>query len=115
MPDSSFHGMRIGGKSLEREEGVKWAERIDTYYDCPVNHVTLIPFSIEADIPQTWICRCGREAVKRDDDSDYDNPLGKNVRTHWDIVQERRSIKELKAGLKQRLELVRQGKLRVGV
>jgi hypothetical protein len=116
MPDNSFHGVRIGSKSLEREEGVKWAERIDTYYDCPKNHVTLIPFSIDADIPQAWVCRCGREAIKRDDEGDPTHPLNKKP-SHWDIVHERRknTMKELDKDLKHRLELIRQGKLRVGV
>jgi hypothetical protein len=115
MADNSFHGMRIGSKSLEREDGVKWAERIETIYDCPNSHIIVIPFSVDADIPRTWICSCGSEAVLRHKDEIGVDSLTKNVRSHWDIVQERRTKAELKVELKKRLELLRQGKLRVGV
>jgi hypothetical protein len=75
----------------------------------------MIPFSVDADIPRTWICSCGAEAVLRHKDDSGNNPLTKNVRSHWDIVQERRTKAELRVELKKRLELLRQGKLRVGV
>ena len=46
--------------------------------------------------------------------SDHEKPEekpGKPVRTHWDMLLERRSEEELQVLLDQRLELLRAGKL----
>jgi hypothetical protein len=66
-----------------------------------------MPFSIEADeIPDSWPCACGspglRQGIQR-----QPVPEPKHVRTHWDMLLERRSIKELQDILKERLQFVR--------
>jgi hypothetical protein len=67
--------------------------------------------SVEADIPAQWECpRCGAVALS----VDGIQPEAKNekpARTHWDMLLERRSEKELEEILKERLELLRDGEI----
>jgi len=65
--------------------------------------------SIEADIPAVWECpRCGEEGestagIEREVKAE------KPVRTHWDMLLERRSVKDLEVLLAERLEQLRAG------
>jgi hypothetical protein len=105
--------MSIGAKSMESDEGVDFAPRFQAYYDCPNGHTIILPFATDAEVPLVWECRCGSEANLRDGDL----PMPKTVkpqRTHWDMLLERRSIQELQELLDERLELLRDGKLRRG-
>ena len=111
MADRSLRGMRIGANSMESEEGVEFAPRLQAYYDCPNGHTIVLPFSTEADVPVVWECRCGEEALLRD--ASKPEPMaGKPQRTHWDMLLERRTVGELEDLLAERLELLRAGKLR---
>ncbi len=111
MADRSLRGMRIGAHSMESDEGVEFAPRFQSFYDCPNGHTIVLPFSAEADVPVLWECRCGAEAVLRD--SQKPEPKsGKPPRTHWDMLLERRTVGELEDLLAERLELLRAGKLR---
>jgi len=64
-----------------------------------------------ADVPAIWKCpRCGADALSLHGQS----PEAKNekpARTHWDMLLERRSIKELEEILSERLELLRGGEI----
>ena len=111
MADRSLRGMRIGANSMESEEGVEFAPRLQAYYDCPNGHTIVLPFSTEADVPVVWECRCGEEALLRDA-SKPEPKAGKPQRTHWDMLLERRTVGELEDLLAERLELQRAGKLR---
>ncbi len=111
MADRSLRGMRIGANSLETDEGVEFAPRLQAHYDCPAGHTIVLPFSTEADVPVVWECRCGREALLRDA-SKPEAKAGKPPRTHWDMLLERRTVGELEELLTERLELLRAGKLR---
>jgi hypothetical protein len=66
-------------------------------------------FAAEAEIPSLWECpRCGAESLR----SDGERPELKEekpVRTHWDMLRERRSIAELEDLLAERLDLLRSG------
>ena len=64
-----------------------------------------MPFSTEAEIPAVWECRCGAEAIIRDGAKPEAKPT-KHVRTHWDMLLERRTIADLEALLNERLELL---------
>jgi rubredoxin len=76
-------------------------------YDCPRDHRFTIPFSLEADVPEVWECTvCGAEAL-RVDGTRPERKQGKPARTHWDMLLERRSVKELEVLLAERLELLR--------
>jgi len=111
MADRSLRGMSIGSKSMETDENVDFAPRLETRYECPNGHTIILPFSTEAEVPLVWECRCGAEAVLHDAAKPDETP-GKAVRTHWDMLLERRTVKELEELLEERLELLRAGKLR---
>lgn len=111
MADRSLRGTRIGTHSMESDEGVEFAARFEAYYDCPNGHTIVLPFSMEADVPVVWECRCGEQALLRDA-SQPEPKSGKPPRTHWDMLLERRTVSELEELLTERLELLRAGKLR---
>ncbi len=111
MANRSLRGMRIGSQSMETEENVEFAPRLQTHYDCPAGHTTILPFSVEADVPPTWECRCGETALLRDAEQPEAKPA-KHQRTHWDMLLERRTVAELEVLLDERLDLLRAGKLR---
>ena len=111
MADRSLRGTGLGAKSFEDEAGVEFAARQEVGYDCPRQHHFTMVFSAEADIPALWECpRCGAESLR----SDGQRPEAKEekpVRTHWDMLRERRSIAELEELLAERLTLLRAGEL----
>jgi hypothetical protein len=111
VPDRSLRGMSIGSKSMESDEGVDFAPRFQAYYDCPNGHTIILPFATDADVPPIWECRCGEEALLRDAEKPEPKAT-KPQRTHWDMLLERRTVKELEDLLDERLELLRAGKLR---
>ncbi|KQY44028.1 RNA polymerase-binding protein RbpA [Cellulomonas humilata] len=111
MANRSLRGMRIGSHSMETEDGVEFAPRLQAHYDCPNGHTIILPFSVEADVPVVWECRCGEEALLRDA-SRPEVKAGKPPRTHWDMLLERRTVGELQELLDERLDLLRSGKLR---
>ena len=111
MADRSLRGTGLGAKSFEDEAGVEFAARQEVGYDCSRHHHFTLVFSAEADIPSLWECpRCGAESLR----SDGQRPEAKEekpVRTHWDMLLERRSITELEEILTERLELLRGGEI----
>ena len=111
VPDRSLRGMSIGSKSMESDEGVDFAPRFQAYYDCPNGHTIILPFATDAEVPPVWECRCGEEALLRDAEKPEPKAT-KPQRTHWDMLLERRTVKELEDLLDERLELLRAGKLR---
>ena len=110
MNSRSLRGTRLGSLSMETDDGVLAAPRQEAKYDCPNKHIIILPFSVEADVPLVWECRCGETAVLRDHAKPEGKP-GKPQRTHWDMLLERRSEEELQELLDKRLELLRAGKL----
>lgn len=113
MADRSLRGMSIGSKSMETDENVDFAPRLETRYLCPNGHTIILPFSTEAEIPVVWECRCGEEALLADAEKP-EEISGKAIRTHWDMLLERRTLDELKELLEERLALLRSGRLRRG-
>lgn len=102
----SMRGTRLGALSYETDARVVPAERMVISYTCPEGHQSLVPFSVEAEeIPFEWTCRCGRTAVRLDAEAPEVKPE-RHVRTHWDMLLERRTIKELEELLQERLELL---------
>ena len=106
MSDKSLRGTRLGTSSLESDQGVEPAARTISEYHCPNGHVTRIPFSVEAEVPALWECKCGAEALLVDSERPEPKPT-KPARTHWDMLLERRSIADLEVLLDARLELLR--------
>ena len=66
-----------------------------------------MPFSVEADLPDTWECRvCGATARRRDGET-AEAKAGRKPRTPWDMLMERRTIGDLEILLEERLTLLR--------
>ena len=111
MADRSLRGTGLGAKSFEDESGVEFAARQEVSYDCSREHHFTLVFAAEADIPSLWECpRCGAESLR----ADWERPEAKEekpVRTHWDMLRERRSIAELEDLLNERLDLLRSGEV----
>ena len=110
MSDRSLRGTRLGGSSMESEEGVEFAARQLTEYRCPRDHITKLPFSTEADVPSVWECRCGETALLVDGEQPEAKAV-KPARTHWDMLLERRSVADLEVLLEERLTKLRSGTL----
>ena len=111
MADRSLRGTGLGAKSFEDEAGVEFAARQEVGYDCSREHHFSLVFAAEAEIPSVWECpRCGAESL-RSDGHRAEAKEEKAVRTHWDMLRERRSIAELEDLLAERLTLLRAGEL----
>lgn len=108
---SSLRGTRLGGTSFEDETGIEFAPRQQVSYDCPNGHHFDVPMSDQADVPFTWECaRCGA-AARQVNGTEPPAKEEKRVRTHWDMLRERRTIPELEDILSERLELLRSGNI----
>ncbi|MBO6003675.1 MAG: RNA polymerase-binding protein RbpA [Aeriscardovia sp.] len=103
MAERSLRGRSIGAKSLESENGVPLADRKKIVYVCPKGHRTIVPFAAQATVPTTWFCHCGLTCVQEDRQGD---PLegGKAKRSHYDMLLERRTEKELQELLARKIE-----------
>jgi hypothetical protein len=111
MGERTLRGARLGGQSFEDERGIEFAARQNVAYGCPQGHDFEIPMSVEADVPAVWECpRCGAEALSKDG-LVREAKAEKPVRTHWDMLLERRSLPELEEILTERLELLRAGEI----
>lgn len=109
MSERALRGTRLGATSYETDSGIDLAPRQDVEYACPNGHRFRMPFSMEAEVPAVWECRvCGAQALRVGGVAEEDKP-GKPVRTHWDMLLERRSIPELEEVLAERLEVLRGG------
>lgn len=114
MAERALRGTSIGAKSLESEEGVVFAERMNAMYECKKGHTFNVAFSIDAMPPAEWECMCGEEAQLRGQEGQEEEKVVKPVRTHWDMLKERRSEEELQQLLDEQLQVLREGRLREG-
>lgn len=111
MAERTLRGARLGGQSFEDERGIEFAARQQVGYACPQGHRFEITMSVEADVPATWECpRCGEVSLSVDGIKPEEK-AEKPARTHWDMLLERRSEKELEEILTERLELLRAGEI----
>ena len=102
----SMRGTRLGALSYESDAHIAPAERLIISYACPEGHRTVVPFSVEAEeIPFEWNCRCGRLATRPDTEAPEVKPT-RHIRTHWDMLLERRTIADLEVLLEERLALL---------
>lgn len=107
MSDRSLRGMRLGSQSMETEAGVEPAPRQRVEYRTQDGEQVFVVFAAEAEVPPTWTAKSGKEAVLVDG-SKPDASNEKPVRTHWDMLLERRSMEELEETLQKRLEYYRE-------
>ena len=111
MAERTLRGARLGGQSFEDERGIEFAARQQVGYRCAHGHEFEITMSVEAEIPAVWECpRCGAESLSVAG-IEREVKVEKPARTHWDMLLERRSIKELEDILTERLELLRGGEI----
>ncbi|MDN6853861.1 MAG: RNA polymerase-binding protein RbpA [Bifidobacterium crudilactis] len=109
MAERSLRGMSIGAKSLESDDNVDFAARMDVAYVCPKGHRTILPFAEGAEIPDEWECRCGSIAKREGEHDSQADEITKPTRTHWDMLLERRSEDEVKTLLEKRLHMHHDG------
>jgi hypothetical protein len=103
MGERVLRGSRLGTTSYETDRNTDLAPRREVIFDCPEGHETRMPMALDAEVPATWECRtCGEVALLRDGEAPATKG-GKPVRTHWDMLLERRSIDDLEDVLNERL------------
>lgn len=103
---NAMKGSRMGTTSYESDAGL-FAPRAVTTYICDQGHQVTMPFSVEADeIPNTWPCACGATGILLGA-KPFQLAPEKHVRSHWDMLLERRTVKDLEGILKERLEVLR--------
>lgn len=107
MGDKALRGTGLGGSSYESDRGVVLVPRQMARYRCQQDHLIEVPFAVGAAIPVLWECpRCGHEAVHEGREAPEKAPP-RPIRTHWDMLLERRSIHELQLLLEERLAVLR--------
>ncbi|WP_404291350.1 RNA polymerase-binding protein RbpA [Glutamicibacter arilaitensis] len=108
MSDRSLRGMRLGAQSMESEAGVEPAARQRVEYRTETGEGIFIVFAAEAEIPATWLTKNGKEAKLVHGEAHAPEVTNeKPVRTHWDMLLERRSEEELEKILGDRLTHLR--------
>ena len=106
MSDRVLKGSRLGAVSYETDRNHDLALRRTARYQTEKGEEFEVIFADDADIPTTWLCRNGLEGTLIE--GDLPNPKKvKTPRTHWDMLLERRSIKELEELLKERLFILK--------
>ena len=106
--NESMRGTRLGTSSYEVDKGGRVPVRLTTYI-CIKDHRMAFPFYADAeDVPDTWTCDCGETAVRLGATIPMQEPA-RRPRTHYEILRERRSEKELRELLAERLEVLRSG------
>ncbi len=101
----ALRGTRLGATSLENDRDVEFAPRMTVTYNCHAGHVINKSFAVEAEVPVEWECHCGELALLVDAVKPEPKPT-KHVRTHWDMLLERRTIADLEELLEERLALL---------
>lgn len=107
MSDRSLRGMRLGSQSMETESNVQPAPRQRVEYRTADGDRVFVTFAAEAEIPQVWVAKTGKEAYLVNSETGTQNDDDKPARTHWDMLMERRSVEELEKTLEDRLEYYR--------
>ncbi len=104
MADRVLRGSRLGSVSYETDRDHDLAPRRTAKFLCENGEIFEVPFSDDAEIPGTWIGRSGLEGKLIEGIAPEPKKV-KPLRTHWDMLLERRSIEELDELLKERLDL----------
>jgi hypothetical protein len=112
MADRSLRGMRLGTQSMQSEEGVEFSPRKRSTYRTVDGETFEVVFAAEAEVPTTWESpKSGQEGKLLSAEGELiegEQPDEKPVRTHWDMLLERRSREELEELLEERLAYLRE-------
>jgi hypothetical protein len=111
MAERSLRGARLGAQSFEDERGVEMAPRQEVTYVCDDGHTFVVTMAEEAEVPAEWEDPKTGQLGRRADVDEVEQKAEKPVRTHWDMLMERRSIPELEDLLTERLEMLRAGEI----
>lgn len=103
--------MRLGGQSLQSEEGVVFSERQVREYRVADGTTFAVTFAADAEIPERWTSpKTGQEGMLLEQDgtpATQSHRDTKPPRTHWDMLLERRTRAELEELLEERLRYLR--------
>src|SRR5699024_12029849 len=94
MSDRSLRGMRLGAQSMETEAGVEPAPRQQIEYRSEDGESVVVTFAAEADVPDNWTTKSGKEALRVDGETPILDET-KPQRTHWEMLLERRRLEYL--------------------
>lgn len=111
MAERALRGARLGAQSFEDERGVEMAPRQQIEYVCADGHTFTVTMSDEAEVPAEWEDPKTGQMGRRVGGAEPDAKEEKPVRTHWDMLLERRSEAELEEILTERLEMLRGGEI----
>lgn len=111
MAERALRGARLGAQSFEDERGVEMAPRQEVEYVVEDGTVFTVTMSVEAEIPLEWEHPKTGEVGKLANSDEEVVRNEKPVRSHWDMLLERRSRDELEEILSERLELLRSGEI----
>jgi hypothetical protein len=103
--DGNLRGSRLGMVSYENDGNVDFAARQPVRFTCHNGHTFTMPFALDAELPDTWECRCGSQAL-REDASWPEKAAGKTGRTHWDMLMERKNLDDLEELLFERMQVM---------
>ncbi len=107
MATGAIRGSRIGSGPMGEAERGEAAPRKAVEFFCVNDHETVLTFSAEAEVPESWDCpRCGMPASV-DSDNRPDAPRTEPYKTHLAYVKERRSEDEAATLLTEALETLR--------
>lgn len=109
MRNQMLKAAGLGHKSHESEKGVVLSPRLQLDFDCPARHHFSVVFAADAALPSSWDCPVCWTVSTRSDGTLVDVSAPKHVRTHWEMLRERRSLPELETLLAERLALLRAG------
>lgn len=111
MAERALRGARLGAQSFEDERGVEMAPRREIEYSLADGRTFTVTMADEAEVPYEWedpkTGLIGRHLEGQEPEKKEEKP----VRTHWDMLLERRSEDELEEILSERLELLRSGEI----
>lgn len=103
MAEKVLRGSRLGAVSYETDRDHDLAPRRIAKYRTPNGEEFDVQFADEAEIPQVWTCKNGQDG-ELVDGNNKDVTEAKHVRSHWDMLLERRTKKELEDLLNDRLK-----------
>jgi hypothetical protein len=106
MAERILRGSRLGAASYEADRNTDLAPRRAAEYACRQGHTFSVPFAADAQPPAVWECRvCGTPAALVHG-AEPESKKTKPVRTHWDMLLERRSVDDLEQVLAERLAVL---------
>lgn len=111
MAERALRGARLGTQSFEDERGVEMAPRQEVEYVRADGTRFTVIMADDAEIPLEWEDPRTGQIGRLSDGTEPEHKKEKPARTHWDMLLERRSEKELEDILSERLELLRGGEI----